>query len=144
MRSWLVVAALFQAIVVLLGECALGQSAFTGSELRPNILWITSEDNGPQLGCYGDTFANTPNIDDLAMKECFIGTVGLTRRYVRRLEQRLSRACMHPLFPPNTCVVKSMCRARFVCCLNIFASWGTTVRTTRKRITTSRRVRIFE
>lgn len=22
----------------------------------PNILWITSEDNGPQLGCYGDKF----------------------------------------------------------------------------------------
>ena len=35
---------------------------------RPNILWITSEDNGPQLGCYGDAFANTPNIDQLAAK----------------------------------------------------------------------------
>jgi arylsulfatase A-like enzyme len=33
---------------------------------RPNILWISSEDNGPQLGCYGDTFATTPNIDRLA------------------------------------------------------------------------------
>ena len=30
---------------------------------QPNILWITSEDNGPQLGCYGDDYANTPNID---------------------------------------------------------------------------------
>ncbi len=35
---------------------------------RPNILWITSEDNGPQLGCYGDTYAETPNIDALAAK----------------------------------------------------------------------------
>ncbi len=35
---------------------------------RPNILWITSEDNGPQLGCYGDTYAETPNIDKLATK----------------------------------------------------------------------------
>ncbi|WP_372715410.1 sulfatase-like hydrolase/transferase [Novipirellula sp.] len=35
---------------------------------RPNILWITSEDNGPQLGCYGDTYADTPNIDALAAK----------------------------------------------------------------------------
>jgi uncharacterized sulfatase len=35
---------------------------------RPNILWITSEDNGAQLGCYGDQYANTPNIDALAAK----------------------------------------------------------------------------
>ena len=33
---------------------------------KPNILWITSEDNGPELGCYGDSYANTPNIDSLA------------------------------------------------------------------------------
>lgn len=33
---------------------------------RPNILWITSEDNGPELGCYGDEYADTPNIDALA------------------------------------------------------------------------------
>jgi arylsulfatase A-like enzyme len=35
---------------------------------RPNILWITSEDNGPQLGCYGDQFATTPNLDHLASR----------------------------------------------------------------------------
>jgi arylsulfatase A-like enzyme len=35
---------------------------------RPNILWITSEDNGAQLGCYGDDYADTPNIDALAAK----------------------------------------------------------------------------
>ncbi|WP_146902657.1 sulfatase-like hydrolase/transferase [Adhaeribacter aerolatus] len=33
---------------------------------RPNILWIVSEDNSPLLGCYGDKFATTPNIDKLA------------------------------------------------------------------------------
>ncbi|MDZ7372322.1 MAG: sulfatase-like hydrolase/transferase, partial [candidate division KSB1 bacterium] len=33
---------------------------------RPNILWITSEDNSPLFGCYGDTFAATPNFDRLA------------------------------------------------------------------------------
>ncbi|WP_154856546.1 sulfatase-like hydrolase/transferase [Cyclobacterium xiamenense] len=32
----------------------------------PNILWITSEDNSPFAGCYGDTFATTPNMDALA------------------------------------------------------------------------------
>lgn len=32
----------------------------------PNILWLTSEDNSPFFGCYGDTFATTPNFDKLA------------------------------------------------------------------------------
>jgi len=32
----------------------------------PNILWLTSEDNSPFLGCYGDKFATTPNLDKLA------------------------------------------------------------------------------
>lgn len=35
---------------------------------KPNILWITSEDHGPQMGCYGDTYATTPNVDRLAAK----------------------------------------------------------------------------
>ena len=30
---------------------------------RPNILWITSEDNSPYLGCYGDLQAKTPHLD---------------------------------------------------------------------------------
>jgi uncharacterized sulfatase len=34
----------------------------------PNILWLTSEDNGPHLGCYGDEYATTPNLDVLASK----------------------------------------------------------------------------
>ena len=33
---------------------------------RPNILWITSEDNSPLFGCYGDPLATTPNLDRLA------------------------------------------------------------------------------
>ncbi len=42
-------------------------SVWASAELtRPNILWITSEDNGPYLGCYGDPIARTPNLDALA------------------------------------------------------------------------------
>jgi len=37
-------------------------------EDAPNILWLTSEDNGPELGCYGDDYAVTPNLDGLARK----------------------------------------------------------------------------
>ena len=41
---------------------------------RPNILWITSEDNSIEwIGCYGSKNAKTPNIDQLANE-------GLTKR----------------------------------------------------------------
>ncbi len=43
-------------------------TAMAKSDEKPNILWITSEDNGPQLGAYGDDYADTPNIDGLAAK----------------------------------------------------------------------------
>ncbi len=33
---------------------------------KPNILWITAEDMSATLGCYGDDYAITPNIDKLA------------------------------------------------------------------------------
>jgi N-sulfoglucosamine sulfohydrolase len=33
---------------------------------RPNILWISVEDMSCDLGCYGDSYAVTPNIDRLA------------------------------------------------------------------------------
>ena len=33
---------------------------------KPNILWISHEDLGPIYGCYGDEYASTPTIDQLA------------------------------------------------------------------------------
>ncbi len=33
---------------------------------RPNIVWITCEDQMQSLGCYGDPVAKTPNLDKLA------------------------------------------------------------------------------
>ena len=33
---------------------ACGGPAWAEAGKRPNILWITSEDIGPHLGCYGD------------------------------------------------------------------------------------------
>ncbi len=51
---------------------ALFFALFMTTQLRaadkPNILWITSEDHGPHMGCYGDTYATTPNVDALAKK----------------------------------------------------------------------------
>lgn len=43
-------------------------AAVFGETVRPNIVWITSEDNGPELGCYGDAYATTPHIDALAKR----------------------------------------------------------------------------
>lgn len=43
-------------------------TSLTLADDRPNILWITSEDHGPHMGCYGDTFATTPNVDALAAR----------------------------------------------------------------------------
>lgn len=42
---------------------AAGRSA---AAPRPNILWVSCEDTGPEIGCYGDPHAITPNIDRLA------------------------------------------------------------------------------
>ena len=33
---------------------------------RPNVLLIVSEDNGPELGCYGDPYVQTPMLDQMA------------------------------------------------------------------------------
>ncbi len=48
--------------------CGLAVTISAQSAERPNILWLTSEDHGPQMGCYGDPDAKTPNMDALAAK----------------------------------------------------------------------------
>ena len=54
---------------MLVAAVTLGQGgSVVAAESRPNILWLTSEDHGPHLGCYGDRLARTPNVDGLAGK----------------------------------------------------------------------------
>jgi uncharacterized sulfatase len=50
------------------GAAALGWNGAAQEvpAVRPNILWITCEDTSPHLGCYGDAYACTPNLDALA------------------------------------------------------------------------------
>ena len=57
-------------LIVALFSSMLGSTVALTAEdsLRPNVLWITSEDNGPHLGCYGDDYATTPNLDALAAR----------------------------------------------------------------------------
>ncbi|MBI3682694.1 MAG: sulfatase-like hydrolase/transferase [Acidobacteria bacterium] len=47
---------------------ALAASPAAAQAQRPNILWITCEDMSPTLGCYGDTYAVSPNLDRLAQR----------------------------------------------------------------------------
>ncbi len=54
-------------LVICLGVFPAGRAA-ESLPSRPNILWISSEDHGPHMGCYGDTFATTPNVDKLAAR----------------------------------------------------------------------------
>lgn len=55
-------------IVLILSFSLLSvlKSSAQEAQDRPNILWIVSEDNSTMLGCYGDKYATTPNIDKLA------------------------------------------------------------------------------
>ncbi|MEM6280311.1 MAG: sulfatase-like hydrolase/transferase, partial [Verrucomicrobiota bacterium] len=52
----------------LLTLSAIFAAGFSNAAELPNILWVTSEDNGPHLGCYGDEYSISPNIDALAAK----------------------------------------------------------------------------
>ena len=56
---------LLAMLVGLLVPCAPVKAE---DEPRPNILWLSSEDHGPHMGCYGDQFASTPNVDALAAR----------------------------------------------------------------------------
>ena len=55
-------------LLCLIWIAALSSAGLAAEPLRPNILWITCEDIGPHLGVYGDTCADTPNLDRLAAK----------------------------------------------------------------------------
>ncbi|MCX5643265.1 MAG: sulfatase-like hydrolase/transferase [Phycisphaerae bacterium] len=56
---------------------------------RPNILWITCEDTSPYLGCYGDPFAVTPNLDRLASQ-----SIRYTNAYATAPVCSPSRSCL--------------------------------------------------
>ncbi|HOB98186.1 MAG TPA: sulfatase-like hydrolase/transferase [Verrucomicrobiota bacterium] len=51
---------------ITLAAALLGAVGLNHASERPNVVWITSEDNSPYLGCYGDRLAQTPHLDRLA------------------------------------------------------------------------------
>jgi N-sulfoglucosamine sulfohydrolase len=60
MRVFIAIVSTWAAAVLALTPNASADPA------RPNILWITCEDISPHVGCFGDDYAVTPNIDALA------------------------------------------------------------------------------
>jgi N-sulfoglucosamine sulfohydrolase len=80
------------AALVRIGFFLLAGVVLTASlhaEGRPNILWITAEDMSANLGCYGDHFATTPNLDDFAQQ-----AVRYTQAYATAPVCSPARSCL--------------------------------------------------
>ena len=54
------------AILLSVTAFHFAASARASEAERPNVLLIVSEDNGAELGCYGDPYVKTPHLDTLA------------------------------------------------------------------------------
>jgi len=52
----------------LSNQAAFAATDETTPAERPNILWLTCEDIGPHLGCFGDDYADTPALDAFAAR----------------------------------------------------------------------------
>ncbi len=58
---------LLSGLFVLTSAHTLPAAKAASAEL-PNILWITAEDLSPDLGCYGNRYAATPHLDQMAQE----------------------------------------------------------------------------
>ncbi len=64
--------------------CLALSSQIVISQDRPNLLLIVSEDNGQELGCYGEPFVQTPVLDKLAsegvlFKNAYVAQAGCSQ-----------------------------------------------------------------
>jgi iduronate 2-sulfatase len=82
------------SLLLPVASCAAGQASIPS---RPNVLVIAVDDLRPALGCYGDRFAKTPNIDRLAAR----GVV-FARAYSQQSVCSASRTSMLTGLRPDT------------------------------------------
>ncbi len=75
------------ALLLLFGLC--GPAPAAEPARRPNILWITTEDMSPNLGCYGDPYARTPHLDAFARE-----SVRYTRAFATAPVCSPARSCL--------------------------------------------------
>jgi N-sulfoglucosamine sulfohydrolase len=76
----------FALVFVLMGV-SVGQSPACAA--RPNLILVTGDDMGFQLGCYGDAVATTPHMDRLAREG-----MRFTRGYITQASCSSSRSSM--------------------------------------------------
>ncbi|MEM0896140.1 MAG: sulfatase [Verrucomicrobiota bacterium] len=74
-------------IIGILGSCIFGTHAAEADSPRPNVLFIAVDDLRMNLGCYGDSIAVTPNLDQLAAR-----SVRFDRAYCQFASCNASRA----------------------------------------------------
>ena len=88
-RDFLKTVGLYGAAFAISGSISTAKRLAEVRKERPNILWVTCEDISPHLGCYGDTYAVTPNIDRLAKQG-----VRYTRAFSTASVCTPSRSCL--------------------------------------------------
>jgi iduronate 2-sulfatase len=74
--------------------------SFGAPSEHPNILFIAIDDLRPELGCYGEKFVKTPDIDELAQEG-----LRFTRAYSQEAICGPSRASLMTGLRPNSCGV---------------------------------------
>ena len=57
-------------VAILLPWAMSFAGELSAHDVKPNVLLIILEDWGPYLGCYGQKFMHTPNLDQLAAEGC--------------------------------------------------------------------------
>lgn len=57
---------MIRSVSALLLLSCMAAAPVTAADTKPNIVWIVTEDFSPNLGCYGDPDAITPNVDAFA------------------------------------------------------------------------------
>ena len=70
---------------------------------RPNILWLTWEDIGPHLHCFGDDYSTTPNFDRLAKRGCVYPNTWASAPVCAPPVLPSSLASRPPPLAPSTC-----------------------------------------
>jgi N-sulfoglucosamine sulfohydrolase len=78
-----------RSVALVLVMMGVSVDQFPASAARPNLILVTADDMGFQLGCYGDAVATTPHMDRLAREG-----IRFTRGYITQASCSSSRSSM--------------------------------------------------
>ena len=97
----MVARSLFLLSLLTVTSHALGWEPKGEDEGRPNILWITAEDMSASLGCYGDAYATTPNLDRFARQSVRYSHAFATSPVCSPVRSCLISGCYEQLLIPQ-------------------------------------------